>query len=71
MNPTDIAEQFNLHFSSVAENLALQLPVATSAPTDFLGTRVSHGFFLFNLTPADCKKLISNLKNTKSGINSK
>lgn len=69
-NPTDIAEQFNNHFSSVGDKLASELPTSNRSPVEFLGSPTVNGFYLFSLTRYECEKLIKNLKITKTSINS-
>ena len=65
--PSDIADQFNVYFSSVAEQLDALLP-----PSDFNMSDSSNvnSFYLFPQTVDECNKIIRKLKLTKTSIDS-
>ena len=67
---SDIAEQFNNFFCSVAEDLASQLPPPSQPHSNFFTTPYPNNFYIFDLTVSECNNIISKLKLTKSNVNS-
>ena len=69
--PSDIADQLNNYFCSIAEDLASKLPEPTTSSNmpHFENIR-PNSFYLFPVTTAECIKLINSLKLTKTEIDS-
>ena len=68
-DPQDVSDVFNEYFSSVATNLAHELPSHATENTQ-LGPPCTNSFYLFEINNDECLRLISNLKTTKTDINS-
>ena len=66
----DIAENFNSFFCSIAQNLRDALPPEIVPAQNFLTSEYSSRFKFQQITPHDCERVINQLKNSKTGINS-
>ena len=62
----EIANGFNMFFSSIANELANNITVTTKHFTEFLGTRVVNDFVFSPVTPSLLKEIISKLKPKRS-----
>ena len=70
-NDFDIAENFNNFFKNIAQEINNLLPQSNSTARYFLPpTPNINSFNLRPISLQECEKLISSLKNTKSGLNS-
>ena len=68
-DPQDISNVFNEYFSTVATNLANELPSHTTENA-LLGLPCTNSYYLFEISNEECLRLTSKLKNTKTDINS-
>ena len=64
-----IAERFNDFFSGIAAELDCELPETDTSPLSWLPPPHSSSFYMFPVTEYECKKIIDNLKNSKTDIN--
>ena len=64
---SDICNQFNEHFGSIATNLASNFS-QNDRSFNYLGPPKPNSFFLFDLTLPECSKLISKLKLTSTSL---
>ena len=65
----DIAEQFNEYFGSVASKLDNLLPEPEISPLLYMGPPKPNSFYLFDISEAECAKIISKLKVTRTAPN--
>ena len=63
---SDIAEQFNEYFCSVASKLDNLLPNPEISPLHYMGPPKPNSFYLFDSNEAECAKIISKLKVTRT-----
>ena len=68
-NDQDVANAFNDHFCSIANNLEENLPHNNLAPTSFINSNISNLFSLSPITEEECEILIAKLKPTKTNLN--
>ena len=66
----EIAEKFCEHFSRIGTNLNNSIPYSDIPAASYVRDEILDSMFLFPTTPDECRSNISNLKNTKSNINS-
>ena len=64
-NPQDIANQFNDHFSTVAEKLVNSLPKTDADYSDFLRTAHPASIYIWPTCPAEISNI---LRDTKSKL---
>ena len=62
--------EFNNFFANIASSLESELPVTTISPLSYLNRRNAQTFELIPVTEEECLKLIKNLKNTRSNVDS-
>ena len=65
-NDKDIAHCFNDYFSSVAKNLADNLPAGKSSPLEYMDSNVINSFVLFPTDVHEVTAVILKLKSGKS-----
>ena len=68
-NSFDIAEIFNTYFTSIAENLANNLPVTNDCPYSAVRPNPNEPMFLAPVLPEECALVIHSLKLTKQDVN--
>ena len=66
----DIAEAFNKHFATVADNLERDLSPPDDVPPASLIPVQENSFFVFPVTPTECEIIVNGLKNSSYGKNS-
>ena len=68
---SEMAEVFNNHFATVATNLERELPPPPDdIPPAALIPMHDHTFYLFPVSPEECERIISQLKNVSYGRDS-
>ena len=65
----EIANGFNLYFSSIAYSLRDNLPPVDNVSVTEFVDNVSNSFYFFPVTGNECHDIISKLKNTSYGMN--
>ena len=63
-----IANAFGDYFSSVTENLLLDMPASNIDPLSFINNSISSSLFLHPVTEAECVGVINKLSNSKQGL---
>ena len=61
-----MANHFNDHFSTVAENLVQKIPKTNANPLSFRGPNLSDSFYLYPTTPQEIQTIISSIQNKYS-----
>ena len=69
-NDFDIAEKFNSFFCSVAQNLRDALPPEITPAHTFINSELPCRLKFKQITSHDCERVINQLKNSKTGIDS-
>ena len=67
-NPLDIADAFNVHFSSVGNKLKSVLPSTNANYRDYLPQPNPNSFYISPSTPTEVASLIRGLKNKKGNM---
>ena len=67
---SEIAEEFNNYFVNIADKLDAQLPKVDISPLSYINVDVCSSLFLKPITPQECFKIISSLKNSSCKNNS-
>ena len=69
-SPQDVSEAFNSHFCTIGAKLESELPTSPVDPLSYMSSvAVTESFSLNPVTPSECCKIISSLKNTKQDFN--
>ena len=66
-DPTEISDHFNNYFSSVAQNLASNIPQSTTDPLSYLESN-QRSFGYLDCDSGEIIKLFKSLKNKKSSV---
>ena len=66
----EIGSIFNNFFTSIGSDLSNALPPSDVRFETYLDSPCVRSFFFFQVTPSECEKIISSLKNSKTDINS-
>ena len=66
-NPSDIANEFNHYFTTIADKLAESLPQTNMHFNHFLGNRVEENFNFNDISDTEIKNAVSSLNNSAPG----
>ena len=65
-DPVKVANQFNHHFTSVADDITQKIPRNPRSPLSYLANPNQDSFFIFPSTSDEVSEVIKSLKNGKS-----
>lgn len=68
-NPDQIVNAFNQYFTSIADNIANDIPVSNVSPLVYMGDRIADSFFALPATESEVSKLIASFPNKYCNIN--